>query len=135
MDRSYFHWLLFSVIIALTHLLIAIIVFPLHREKVQLKKVLRDGSLLFFAMSLTAASFGDFLANKKNASNLILTEVAFAVAFFILVSSTVVYAIIIKDRFIELSTKMISPDFVFSFSIGISFSAIVYGSMLLCFFV
>ena len=134
MAGSYIQWLLFSVIIALAHLLIAIIVFPLHKEKIQLKKILRDGSLLFFTMSLTAASYGDFLANEKGTPNLTRDQLVFCAALLILLISTVVYAIIIKDRFIGSNAKRISSDFVSSFSIAISFVAILYGSALLCYF-
>jgi len=125
---GYLRWLLFSVVIALLHLIVAMMVFPMYKQKIQITKILMQGSLLFFAMSLTSACFGDFLACEERVRR--ADPFAFFLAILIVIGCTVVYANLVKDKFIVQSGIKISPEFVSNFSLGASLGAVFYGSAL-----
>ena len=126
---DYLHWFIFSVVFALLHLIVAIIVFLLYRLKIQFTKIFMDGSLIFFAMSLTASSCGEFLDCQERHQQ--ADTVAFSCAVFIFIACTTVYTSLIRDMFIgRTAKKRISPEIVTKFSVGASVGAIFYGSAL-----
>lgn len=126
---DYLIWFLFSVILALLHLFVALIVSCAVGCGKRFTKVLVDGSLLFFAMSLTAGSCGQYFQDRTISSK--ADSVVFFLAVFMVVPITVLYTLVVRDRIVAARTSYrINDGFALSFSVGASIGAVLYGSAL-----
>ena len=127
MLKDYIYWLQFSVILALSHFIVALIMFPMHGKRIRFTPLLMDGCLIYFAMSLTAASCGNFFKCENRYQNLDLSVLF--IAFFFVITFSVVYAILVKDRFVLGKPRRdISEIFVSRFSLGAVLGSVFYCS-------
>lgn len=126
---DYLRWILFSVILSLSHLFIAIIVLRVYVKKVKFKEIIKDGSLLFFAMCLTSTSFADFLASDSKIYESWLTLACFGMIVIVLLSVGV-YALLIKSKFASFGDDTVDITFVSNLSVAMSIGAVLYSSTL-----
>ena len=127
---DYLNWFLFSVIVSLFHLVIAKIILRVFAKAVSFEEVLREGSLVFFAICLCATSFSDFIISDVDVSKFWTTLAVFGV-FTIWMTSIAAYSAIILNRFVIADEKeCIDSSFIYSLSWSTCFSAVAYGTAL-----
>lgn len=127
---DYLQWFLFSVIVSLSHLVIAKIVLLIFKKTVSFEEILLDGSLLFFAMCLSATSFSDFLLCDKELYKGLVTLACFGMVVIGLVSMAAYVALIVFKFVLSGESRYVNPRFVFRLSVGVSLGAFAYSSTL-----
>jgi len=120
------HWFFFSVFLALFHFVIGALVWYLHKQAIPFHTFVEDGSLLFFAATLTATGFGDYLKTIPYATHPWVSLGAFVGLILILMPTSAIYGVIIS----ALCTKAkdsLSPAIILRFSSMMASAAVVYG--------
>ena len=125
-------WFACAVCLALVHLALAASVLYFHDKPVEWLKLLRDGSLFFFAVTLSASGFAEYITSGITSGDGVVTAFAFLLCFVIILFSSHFYTQIVRENLLGAKARgpKISPKKTAELSAGASVFSIVYASAL-----
>lgn len=126
-------WLLFSVGLGLTHLIVGLIVWRMHKKRRPFHLMFRDGCLLFFAMPLVASAFGELLIAQFWIRHPGLpVAIGMAGLAFILVVAGAIYSVIVTHDCLQHCQPnhkdALDARWIYHNSLFLSIIAVAYGT-------
>ena len=122
--RELCFWLIYSVILSLAQLWLLPILYYLSKKPLTLVALIGNGSLIFFATTITSKTAGDYFKKVKRHH-----EWGFlcgAVMGLIIICSVFAFAVEAAVRAELIKPELISPERVSSFSLVLALAAVIY---------
>ncbi len=117
-------WIFFSVVLGLCQLVAVLIYRQLHRRAVNFRQMLKDGSLLFFAVPLATGACAELLITDRCANNFAAVVMTLSLLVLILfLAGMLFYAII--DVNSARNTRTSRPS-LFIYSLWVAIFSVVY---------
>lgn len=106
--KEFGYWVLFSVVISLAQLWLIPLAYYLANKSWTWVDLIGNGSLLFFATTITSKTAGEYFKKVKGHHE-IATLLCGAVAFIIILVSVFAYAVVTASRVGALANITLSP--------------------------
>ena len=123
--KDFGYWLLFSIVISLAQLWLIPCFYYLTQKPWTWVELIGNGSLLFFATTITSKTAGEYFKKGKNPGGL-ATLVCIGVTFLIVMMSVSAYALVTASRMGILALNSLSPERVATFSNILALSSAIF---------
>jgi uncharacterized membrane protein len=123
--REIGYWALFSVVIALAQLWLIPVGYYLLTKPWTLVELIGNGSLLFFATTITSKTAGEYFKRVKGHHGW-ATLICLTAMIFIVFVSVFAFALEAAVRAGAMSPDALSPERVTGISLGLAFAGIVF---------
>ena len=123
--KGFGYWLLFSIVISLAQLWLVPCIYYLTKKPLTWAELIGNGSLLFFATTITSKTAGEYFKKSKDLGWL-PTLVCIGVTFLIVMMSVSAYALVTASRMGILTLNSLSPERVATFSNILALSGAIF---------
>lgn len=122
--KDFGYWFLFSIVISLAQLWLIPCFYYLTQKPLTWLELVGNGSLLFFATTITSKTAGEYF--KKGKSNELATLFCIGVTFLIVMMSVFAYALVTAARMGILASNSLSPERVATVSNILALSGAIF---------
>ncbi len=123
--KDFGYWLLFSIVISLAQLWLVPCIYYLTQKPLTWVELIGNGSLLFFATTITSKTAGEYLKKGKSRSEL-ATLICIGVTFLIVMMSVFAYALVTAVRIGVMAANSLSSERVATFSDILALSGAIF---------